>query len=108
MRIPLQITFHNIPPSEAVEDKIRALAAKLDRFYNRITSCRVIVDVPHRHQRNGKLYQVRIDMTVPNGEIVVKRDPPERHSHEDIYVAIRDAFDIAKRKLQDHSSMLRQ
>ena len=108
MRIPLQITFRNIPPSEAVEAKIRTLAAKLDRFYNRITSCRVIVDAPHRHQRNGKLYQVRIDMTVPNGEIVIKRDPPERQSHEDIYVAIRDAFDAAKRQLQDHTKMVRQ
>ena len=108
MIIPLQITFHNIPPSEAVEAKIRSLADKLEHFYNRITSCRVIVDAPHRHQRNGKLYQVRIDITVPTGEIVVKRDPPERQSHEDIYVAIRDAFDAAKRKLQDHISMLRQ
>lgn len=108
MRIPLQITFRNIPPSEAVEAKIRTLAAKLDRFYNRITSCRVIVDAPHRYQRNGKLYQVRIDMTVPKGEIVIKRDPPERQSHEDIYVAIRDAFDAAKRQLQDHTKMVRQ
>ncbi|ABA23693.1 cold-shock DNA-binding protein family [Trichormus variabilis ATCC 29413] len=108
MIIPLQITFHNIPPSEAVEAKIRSLADKLEHFYNRITSCRVIVDAPHRHQRNGKLYQVRIDITVPTGEIVVNRDPPEHQSHEDIYVAIRDAFDAAKRKLQDHTSMLRQ
>lgn len=108
MRIPLQITFHNIPPSEAVEAKIRSLVDKLEHFYNRITSCRVIVDAPHRHQRNGKLYQIRIDMTVPTGEIVVKRNPPERQSHEDIYVAIRDAFDAAKRRLQDHISMLRQ
>lgn len=108
MIIPLQITFHNIPPSEAVEAKIRSLADKLEHFYNRITSCRVIVDAPHRHQRNGKLYQIRIDITVPTGEIVVNRDPPEHQSHEDIYVAIRDAFDAAKRKLQDHTSLLRQ
>ncbi|MBD2496575.1 HPF/RaiA family ribosome-associated protein [Nostoc sp. FACHB-280] len=108
MIIPLQITFHNIPPSEAVEAKIRSLADKLEHFYNRITRCRVTVDAPHRHQRNGKLYQVRIDITVPTGEIVVNRDPPEHQSHEDIYVAIRDAFDAAKRKLQDHTSMLRQ
>jgi ribosomal subunit interface protein len=108
MIIPLQITFHNIPPSEAVEAKIRSLVDKLEHFYNRITSCRVIVDAPHRHQRNGKFYQIRIDITVPTGEIVVKRNPPEHQSHEDIYVAIRDAFDAAKRKLQDHISRLRQ
>ncbi|MGB3639608.1 MAG: HPF/RaiA family ribosome-associated protein [Rivularia sp. (in: cyanobacteria)] len=105
---PLQITFHNIPPSETVEAKIRSLAEKLDRFHNRITSCRVVVDVPHQHQNHGKLYEVRIYMTVPTGEIVVKRNPPERQSHEDIYVAIRDAFNAAKRKLQEHTTMLRQ
>ena len=108
MITPLQITFHNIPPSETVEAKIRSLADKLDRFHNRITSCRVVVDVPHQHKNHGQLYEVRIYMTVPTGEIIVKRNPPQRQSHEDIYVAIRDAFDAAKRKLQDHTTMLRK
>lgn len=108
MITPLQITFHNIPPSESVEAKIRSLAEKLDRFHNKITSCRVVVDLPHQSQNHGQLYEVRIYMTVPTGEIVVKRNPPQRQSHEDIYVAIRDAFDVAKRKLQDHTAMLRQ
>ena len=105
---PLQITFHNIPASEGVEARIRSLAEKLDRFHNRITSCRVVVDVPHQSQNHGQLYEVRIYMTVPTGEIIVKRNPPQRKSHENIYVAIRDAFDEAKRKLQDLTSMLRK
>lgn len=105
---PLQITFHNIPPSEVVEAKIRSLAEKLDRFHNRITSCRVVVDVPHQSQNHGQLYEVRIYMNVPSGEIVVKRNPPQRQSHENIYVAIRDAFNVAKRKLQEHTSTQRR
>ncbi|NWF62353.1 MAG: HPF/RaiA family ribosome-associated protein [Fischerella sp.] len=107
MQLPLQITFHKMTPSEAIEAKIRRCAAKLERFYNRIISCRVIVDAPHRHQRNGKQYHVRIDLTVPNAELVVNRYPPKHQSYEDIYVAIRDAFDAAKRELQDYARLRR-
>jgi cold shock CspA family protein/ribosome-associated translation inhibitor RaiA len=107
MQLPVQITFRDIPPSEAIEARIRQDAAKLDRFYDRIMGCRVIVESPHRHHYKGKIYHVRIDLTVPNGELVVKRDPPEHQTHEDIYVAIRDAFDAAKRKLQDYARFQR-
>ena len=56
----------------------------------------MLVEVPHRHQHKGVLYNVRIDMTAPGGELVVKREPAE-----DLYVAIRDAFDAARRQLQE-------
>src|SRR3970282_2111354 len=75
MEIPLKITFRDIPPSIAVEANIREKAAKLESFYDRIMSCRVIVEAPHRHHHKGKAYQVRIDITVPGGELVIKRAP---------------------------------
>ncbi len=103
MQLPLQISFHHIPASAAVEDKIRERVAKLDKLYERIMSCRVVVDSPHRHQHKGKLYQVRIDLTVPNGELVVNRCASQHQAHEDIYVAIRDAFDRAERQLQAYA-----
>ncbi len=90
-----------MPPSEAIEAHIREKAAKLDQFYDRITRCRVVVEAPHRHHHKGKLFNIRIDMTVPGGELVVNRDPSKRAAHTDVYVAIRDAFDAARRKLQD-------
>ena len=102
MQIPLQITFHGMERSDAIEAKIREKAAKLDRFHSRLTSCRVVVEVPHRHHHKGKLFSVRIDMTVPGGELVVNRDSSD-HSHEDVYVAIRDAFNAAIRQLEDHA-----
>jgi len=124
MEIPLQITFRNMPPSQAIEDNIREKASKLESFYDRIMSCRVIVEAPHRHHRKGKVYEVRIDLTVPGGELVINRSPkrlkaaksaeapeirlieshePSKHgAHADVYVAIRDAFNAAGRKLQDH------
>ena len=95
MRLPLQVTFRNIPSSEAVETHINEKAAKLDRFYDRIMSCRVVVDSTQRRQHQGKLYGVRIDITVPRKELAVTRE-----ENEDIYVAIRDAFDNASRRLE--------
>lgn len=103
MKQPLQIEFRDIPPSEAVEAKIRQKAEKLDEFYEHIMSCRVMIEAPHGHHHQGRLYHVRIDLTVPNGEIVVNRSPKEHHAHEDAYVAIRDAFNAARRKLQDYA-----
>jgi cold shock CspA family protein len=128
IQIPLQITFKNMPPSEAVEAHIREAAQKLESFYDRIMGCRVLVEAPHHHHRKGKQYHVRIDLTVPGGEVVIKRAPrriadrslhaqkypgdPELAesrelskyaAHDEIRLAIRDAFDAARRKLQDYA-----
>ena len=127
MKTPLQVKFRNMPRSQAIEDNIREKASKLESFYDRIMSCQVIVGAPHRHHRKGKAYEVRIDLAVPGGELVINRWPkrlkaaksslierPEtelieshersKHgSHADVYVAIRDAFNAAGRKLQDYA-----
>ena len=97
----LQITFRNMEASPAVEAKVRERAVELEQFYDRIVSCRVVIEAPHR-RRQGDLYHIRVDMKVPGREIVVKRDPSKHHAHEDIYVAIRDCFDAVRRQLEDH------
>ena len=102
MQTPLQITFRNLDNSPTVEAKIRQRVEELEQFYNRITSCRVVIEEPGRHQRGGRLFHIRVDLKVPGKEIVVKRDPPEHHAHEDIYVAVRDCFDAVRRQLEDH------
>ncbi len=102
MKAPLQITLRDMPHSEAIYAAIQNKAEKLIRFHDRIMNCRVILESAHRHRHHGRHYQVRIDLTVPGAELVIKRDPAERESHEDVYVAIRDAFDAAKRQLQDY------
>lgn len=102
MQVPLQITFHDIDPSEAIEARIRERAAKLEEFCERIISCRVVVEAPHRRNNKGRLYSVRIDLTLPGAEIVVNREPQLNHAHEDVYVAIRDAFNAAQRRIQDY------
>lgn len=103
MKQPLQITFRDIPHSDAIEADIHKKAAKLDQFYDQIMSCRVMLEAPHGHHHKGKLYHVRVDLTVPDGEIIASRAPAEHHAHEDVYVAIRDAFDAVRRQLQDYA-----
>lgn len=102
MQIPLQIVFRDIPRSDAVETVIREKVDKLGLFFDRITSCHVTVGFIQKHQHQGKLFNVRVDLTVPGAEIVVNRD-----KSEDVYVALRDAFDAAKRKLEDHVRRMR-
>jgi ribosomal subunit interface protein len=108
MQLPLQITFRNMESSAAVESKIRERADELNRYYDRIMGCRVVVESPHRHHHQGKLYHVRVDVTVPGGELAVTREPAEHRAYEDIYVAIRDAFDATRRQLEDYARRQRR
>ena len=102
MQLPLQITFRHMEPSPALEARIRKLATQLERFSPRISRCHVIVEpVPH-HQHQGGLHEFRIDITVPDEEIAVRRAHPADHAHEDPYVALRDAFRAARRQLEDY------
>jgi ribosome-associated translation inhibitor RaiA len=96
MQTPLQITFRNFPRSDAVEARIRAKAAKLEEFHPRIMSGHVAVEELDRHRHQGKQFSVRLDIRVPGHEVVIDRD-----HHEDIYVALRDAFNAAGRKLEE-------
>jgi ribosomal subunit interface protein len=98
MQLPLQIRLHDISPSEAVEGYIRERASKLDLFCDGIISCRVAVKTAARQHRKGKRYSVCIHLAVPGGELVVNRQVGE-----DLYVAIRDAFETVRRKLKDYT-----
>lgn len=101
MQVPLKIVFRNTDPSPAIEARIRERAARLERYHDRITSCDVVVEAPHRHRHKGNLYAVRIQLWSPAGDIIINRAGPHDHAHEDVYVALRDAFAAAERKLED-------
>lgn len=94
---PVQITIRDLPASTALEDHIRKKAQKLSQYCRRINSCRIVITIPQKHKHHGKLYCVRIDLTVPGKEIAVNRK-----MDEDVYVAIRDAFRASERKLETY------
>ena len=121
MELPVQITFRNMESSGAVEARIREEVAKLEEFYDRLIGCRVVVEMPHQHRQRGKRFHLRLDLTVPGGEIVINQAPSLHSSiqqtagtrrikgqevgtpYKDLYVVIRDAFSAARRRLQDHA-----
>ena len=120
MTLPIQITFRNTEHSDRIEAKVRQEAAKLEKFYSPIMSCRVIIEAPEHRRKYGELHHVRIDLGVPGGELIVKHEPslhgsmPEEQKktakhlevatpHKHIDVAIRDAFRSARRQLEDYA-----
>ncbi len=96
MQTPLQITYRDIQQSDALDARIREKADKLEAFYPGIISCRVVVEERDRHRNQGKEFCVRLDLRIPQHEIAVNRD-----HHEDVYVAVRDAFNAATRKIEE-------
>ena len=107
MQQELRIAFRNMDVSEALDRRIRARVAELEQLCDRITACDVVVEAHHRNPQQAKLFHVRIDLALPGHMIVVKRDPPDHHAHEDAHAAVRAAFDVARRQLDDHLHVIR-
>ncbi len=101
--LPVKITFHGVDHSEAVETRIRERAARLAKFAPRATGLDVTVSAPHHHSRKGKLFQFTLDLHVPKGDIVVRQADTTNHAHEDVYVALRDAFEALERQAREHN-----
>jgi ribosomal subunit interface protein len=100
MQLPVQIAYRGFSSSESLDAKVRAKVDKLEQLFSNMTSCRVVIESPHHHQHKGNTYRVSIDVTVPHGEVVVGRNGGDNHAHEDVYVAIRDAFDAMGRRIK--------
>lgn len=107
MGTPLEITFKGLDKSDAVEAKIAERAAKLERHFERMTHCRVVVAAPHKHSHKGKTYEIKIDIGIPGGApLIVSHDSAVGDAQEDLQIAIRDAFDTAQRRLDDVADRL--
>jgi ribosome-associated translation inhibitor RaiA len=102
MTVALQITFRHMDPSPALEARVRELASRLDRFSAQILRCHVVLEPSPHHKHQGALYDFRIDITLPDEQISIRHAHPADHAHEDPYVALRDAFLAARRKLEDY------
>lgn len=101
MKVPLEITFRGVEKTDSITELIQKKAAALERVSDRITSCRVAVELPQQHQRTGRYYRVRVTLNVPSGhEFAVKREASGGEMHEELPMVIRDTFDAARRKLK--------
>ncbi len=110
MDVPVEIVFHNMPTSDAVEAEIRERLDKLDRLYGHLIGARVSVEQLHRRHHTGNLYDVHIDLRVPGNEIAVSHEPHrarEKFADPDVGVAVRNAFKAAERRLKDFKARQR-
>ncbi|MEO7163874.1 MAG: HPF/RaiA family ribosome-associated protein, partial [Bdellovibrionia bacterium] len=105
MEVPLRLTFKNLDPSNAVASHVRELLDRLAKFYPRIVSCLVIIEVPHRNHQKGNLFLIHIILNIPGGELAIKQHQKLAVANQDIYVAIHEAFDRAKRGLDEHNQI---
>ncbi|MDQ3365686.1 MAG: HPF/RaiA family ribosome-associated protein [Myxococcota bacterium] len=107
METPLEITCRGMSSSPAIEVTIRSWMKRLEHTTDRIERCHVIIELPHGHERQGNTFSVHLELTVPARTVVVSRPPPVDTEHEDLYVALADAFRAARRQLQDHAQIRR-
>jgi ribosomal subunit interface protein len=107
MAVEPLITVRNLSSTDSLVSVINDKASKLERFADKIRRCEVIVEAPSGHHHHGGQFRVRVRVTLPGGDLVAGRDPAEPRAHEDVYVAIRDAFDAMERQLKDHSGRKR-
>jgi cold shock CspA family protein/ribosome-associated translation inhibitor RaiA len=97
-----------MPPSPAVEAEVMARIDTLSRFFGRLIGAQVVIEAPPHHSRKGNPFAVRLEFSVPGGPPVVVSHPHhDRPDHDDVYIAVRDAFNAAKRQLQDRARKMR-
>lgn len=97
MQIQLQIMVRDMARSDALEARIREKVAGLEQFHSRITSCRVTVTDSRTYHQQGRRFEVSIDVRVPGHVEIIAN----RQHDEDVYIALRDAFDSAKLQIED-------
>lgn len=99
MNLPLQITYREMEANETLSSEISKRAAALERYFDRVTRCRVIVAAPSQHHRHGQHHVVRIELSVPGHEII----SGEHDGNEDVFVAMRSSFATAERELKKYA-----
>lgn len=95
-----RVVFHNVEQTEALSQAVQKRIDKLERYCDQIITGRVVLDSPHNNHHKGKVYSVGLEIHTPAKEVRVNQDQHDNHAHEDLYVAIRDAFNAAERQLK--------
>jgi len=108
MKVPLQLVFRNMRSSEFIRRRVVEKVKWLETFSSQIMSCRVSIEKPHQHHMKGNLYHVRIDLRLPGDQILMSRTPDQHHAFKDVYVCIQDAFDRARREIEEYERKRRR
>jgi len=104
---PLELRFVHVDPSFAVEARIQERLRRLEGRCDALNSCHVYVTAPHKHQKKGGKFEIRVELRVPGSELVSSAPSSDSADHDDVYVPIRDAFDAIERQLDKWMERLR-
>jgi len=100
MQVPIELSFHGCDHSDALEGEIHARVAKIEEYYGRIMSCRVVVELPHKSHNQGKRFHINVDMSLPGAGHATHHDHGTNPAHEDVHVAVRDAFNAVEQQVK--------
>lgn len=103
----LEVICRDFELTEALQSRIESKVQQLEKVCQTITNIRVVLESPHKNHTKGNIYSIRIELHIPDADIVVSQDQHDKHAHEDVYVALRDAFSAAKRQLQQRKEKVR-
>ncbi len=103
-KAPLLITYRGFDASPALDADVRKRVDSLQRHCDSLLRCRVHVDAPSSHHRHGAPYDIRVHMEVPGKSLIANRSPTQHGEHDDVHVAVRDAFRAAERELDKWSA----
>ena len=107
MNTPLEIAFKGLDKSRAIEAKIAEKAARLEKHFDRMTHCRVVVSAPNKHAHKGKVYEIKIDIGIPgSAPLIVTHETAVAQASESLQIALRDAFSAAERQLDEINDRL--
>jgi hypothetical protein len=126
MSTPISITFPRSRPTPWLASAIETRVNRLSAICDDVQSCRVVVDIPHRHHRRGNRFRVRIELAVPGEDVAITRDANIHGAirasdetawrkqydveamHRDIRLVLTDAFAAARRRLRDYVQLRRR
>ncbi|MBV1694462.1 MAG: HPF/RaiA family ribosome-associated protein [Hyphomicrobiales bacterium] len=98
----LEIQFHGIEKSAAVEARVVQKHAKLKQHFGRMTACRVVIEAPQRSASKPTAIAVKIEISVPDHKpIIVSHEREAAHVQEELFGALKDAFDAALRRIDE-------
>jgi len=99
MDVPPEIAFRGVEPTDTLKERILDGIDDLEEVHDRLVSCRVMVEDTTPGRSSGKIYRVRLDIGVPNRTVVVDFKPDGGNEIRDVYQAVKQAFDIGRRRL---------
>jgi len=101
VRVPVQLTFRGMAYSDALDAHVRLRAEKLEQLFDRIVSCRVVVELVGHHHRHGDRFHVSINLDLPGHEILVEHARSDDQGPETVYAAVDRAFYDALREIEE-------